>query len=92
MKKFNSLQHISLPGIVKWRHTIDNDWSGDPAIFFWVLLTDNASKPENLRKTTAAFMNLINSKVDLRGDWGLIPYFNFRSVSEQAELKDEVYD
>jgi len=37
-------------------------------------------------------MNLINSKVDLRGDWGLIPYFNFRSVSEQAKLKDEVYE
>lgn len=92
IKEFNKLLHIRVPGVVKWRYTLDNDWSGDPAIFFWVLLTDDASKPEILRTTTAAFMNLINDRIDLRRDWGLIPYFNFRSVSEQAKLKDEVYE
>ena len=92
IKEFNKLRHISIPGVVKWNYTLDNDWSGDPAIFFWVVLSDDASKSEKLRTTTAAFMNFINNKVDLRGDWGLIPYFNFRSVSEQAKLKDEVYE
>ena len=91
ISELNSLRHISIPGIVKWNYTLDNDWSGDTAIFFWVVLTDDASKSEKLRKTTAGFRNLIDNKVDLRGDWGLIPYFNFRSVSEQADLKDEVY-
>jgi hypothetical protein len=92
IKEFNKLRHKSIPGVVKWHYTLENDWSGDPGIFFWVVLTDDASKPEKLRTTKAAFMNLINKKVDLRGVWGLIPYFNFRSVSEQANLKDEVYE
>lgn len=35
---------------------------------------------------------MINEHVDLRGEWGLIPYFNFRSRSEPAKLKDEVYE
>ncbi len=43
-------------------------------------------------ETTSAFIAKIYNHVDLAGDWGLIPYFNFRSLSEQTELKDEVYD
>ena len=34
--------------MVKWRHTLGEDWTGDPAIFFWVTLTDEASKKDNL--------------------------------------------
>jgi hypothetical protein len=92
IREFNSLRQIPTPGVVKWNYTLDRDWSGDPAIFFWVVLTDDASKPDKLRRTTAAFRTLINNRVDLLGDWGLIPYFNFRSQSEQAELKDGVYE
>jgi hypothetical protein len=92
VKMLNQLAHVVIPGVVKWRYTFDDDWSGDPAIFFWVVVTDEASKPQNLRQTKAAFIAMINKHVDLPGEWGLIPYFNFRSRSEQAELKDEVYD
>jgi len=92
VKKFNQLAHVSIPGVVKWEYTFENDWSGDPAIFFWVILTDEASKPENLRRAKAAFISKINKHVDLTGEWGLWPYFNFRSYSEQAKLRDEVYD
>jgi hypothetical protein len=92
VKKFNQLAHVVIPGVVQWRYTFENDWSGDPAIFFWVILTDEASKPQNLRQARAAFIATINNHVDLPGEWGLIPYFNFRSRSEQAKLKDEVYE
>jgi hypothetical protein len=92
VKKFNQLAHVVIPGVVKWRYTFENDWSGDPAIFFWVIVTDEASKPQNLRHAKAAFIATINNHVDLPGEWGLIPYFNFRSRSEQAKLGDEVYE
>ena len=92
VKKFNGLAHFVIPGVVKWRYTFENDWSGDPAIFFWVVVTDEASKPQNLRQTKSAFIAKINNHVDLAGEWGLIPYFSFRSLSEQVELKDEVYE
>jgi hypothetical protein len=92
VKKFNQLAHVVIPGVVKWRYAFENDWSGDPAIFFWVILTDEASKPQNLPQAKAGFIAMINDHVDLPGEWGLIPYFNFRSRFEQAELKDEVYE
>jgi hypothetical protein len=90
--KFNQLEHVVIPGVVKWRYSFDNDWSGDPAIFFWVTLTDQASKPQHLGQAKAAFIATINNHVDLAGERGYIPYFNFRSVSEQAKLRDDVYE
>jgi hypothetical protein len=92
VKKFNQLAHVHIPGVVKWRYTFENDWSGDTAIFFWVTLTDPAIKPSNLRQTKAAFISTIKNHVNLPTEWGLFPYFNFRGQSEQAVLKDQVYE
>jgi hypothetical protein len=44
------------------------------------------------KQARAAFIGTINGHIDLAGEWGLIPYFNFRSHSEQLELKVEVYE
>jgi hypothetical protein len=90
-KKLNGIMPQPSPGVVKWRHTFGNDWTGDPAIFFWVTLTDEASKKDNLSKATEAFRNEFGRRIDFQNDWDLIPYFNFRSESEQAILKGEVY-
>ncbi|MGA3039822.1 MAG: hypothetical protein ABSF54_03410, partial [Bryobacteraceae bacterium] len=57
VQKFNQLAHVVIPGVVKWRYTFENDWSGDPAIFFWVIVTDEASAPRNLRQVKAAFIS-----------------------------------
>jgi hypothetical protein len=91
-KQFNRIAHIAVPGVVRWWHTFGNDWSGDPAIFFWVVLTNEASLPNRLRAVTTAFTNLITQRVDPLGQWGLIPYFTFRSQAEQDLLKDEVFE
>jgi hypothetical protein len=43
-KQLNALSPLPL-GVVKLRYTLDNDWSSDSAIFFWITLSDeNASK------------------------------------------------
>jgi len=78
-------------GAVKWRYTIDEDWSGDPAIFFWITLSDETADPRILGQTARRIKDLIYRQVDPQGQWGLIPYFNFRSQSEQAQLKDEAF-
>jgi len=91
LKELNGIMPQPSLGVVKWRHTFGNDWAGDPAIFFWVTLTDEASKKDNLSKATEAFRNELYKRIDFQNDWDLIPYFNFRSESEQAILKDEVY-
>jgi hypothetical protein len=79
------------PGVVNLRYTVDNDWSGDPAIFFWITLSDEAAHPAILSQTARRIRNVITHQLDPAGQWGLIPYFNFRSQSEQAKLKEEVF-
>jgi hypothetical protein len=79
------------PGVVNFRHTVENDWSGDPAIFFWITLSDEAARRPVLSKTSRNIMDFITQRLDPIGQWGLIPYFNFRSQSEQANLKEEVF-
>ena len=90
-KRLNGIMPQPSPGVVKWRHTFGNDWAGDPAIFFWVTLTDEASKKDQLSQTTEAFKKALSERIDFQNDWDLIPYFSFRSESEQALLNDEVY-
>jgi len=90
-KELNGVMPQPSLGVVKWRHTFGNDWTGDPAIFFWVTLTDEASKKENLSRATEEFRKVLCEQIDFQNDWDLIPYFNFRSQSEQAVLNDEVY-
>ena len=63
------------------------DWNGDPAIYFRVLLTDHASQRSVLGDVTARVGDeLFDSLQFERSDY--IPYFYFRSKSEQDKLKD----
>lgn len=78
-------------GVLNVRFTIDSDWSGDPAIFFWITLADEAADRAILSDTTHRVISYINEKMNPMSQWGLIPYFNFRSQSEQAKLRDEVF-
>ena len=78
-------------GVVNFRYTVENDWSGDPAIFFWITLSDEAARLAVLSQTSRGIMDFVTQRLDPVGQWGLIPYFNFRSQSEQASLKEEVF-
>lgn len=90
IERLNSLTPMPA-GVVNMRYTIENDWSGDPAIFFWITLSDATADRAVLPKTTKHIIEFITKRVDPAGRWGLIPYFNFRSQSEQAKLKEEVF-
>jgi hypothetical protein len=90
IKHINALAPLPA-SVVNFRYTVDNDWSGDPAIFFWITLSDEAARRAVLSQTSRRIMDLITQKLDPIGQWDLIPYFNFRSQSEQASLKEEVF-
>jgi hypothetical protein len=67
------------------RYSVSHDWNGDPAILFWVLLSDNASRAEVLAGVTGR----ISGKLfDRLGDSDYTPYFYFRCKSEQDKLQD----
>ena len=89
--EINSILAQPIPGVVKWKHNFDRDWSSDEAIFFWVTLSDEASTREVRSKTTSAFEKLLTDNIDFQNDWDLLAYFHFRSESEQAKLQDKVY-
>ncbi len=78
------------PDVVRIRYSFGEDWTGDPSIFFKVLLTDAASRPAKLGKVV--------SRAELRiaeefpGEaLGLNWYTSYRSQSEQRELADPAW-
>ncbi len=80
------------PGeVVRVRYSFGEDWSGDPAIYFRIVLSDEASEDDRLADVTQRIRR------ELVDDLGLdasdyFPYFNFRSKSEEDKLKDPEWE
>lgn len=77
------------PDVVRIRYDIGEDWSGQWAIFFRVVLTDDAAR-RRLRDIANNVVSGLARRLDFLG-MGVFPYHNFRSVSEQAELREEAW-
>jgi hypothetical protein len=76
--------------VVRIRFDVDSDWIGNPSLFFKVILTDRASRPEKLREVTQRVTRKITNEAKT-DQTGLHAYFSFRSRSEQAKLKDPAW-
>lgn len=89
-KAVQRAQKALAPNVIRIRYSLGNDWTGDPSIFFRVVLSDTASRPSNLQKVAQRVtLRLIN---EVRSDeFGLHAYFNFRSESEQAQIKEPAW-
>jgi hypothetical protein len=74
------------PHVVDLTFTLGNDWSGEPAVFFMVILSNPASRREQLLRITNQVSNAIVQMVQPLEQWGVLPYFNFRSEAEQAKI------
>ena len=79
------------PGeVVGIRYSLGDDWSGDPGIFFKVLLTDAASR----REVIGDFVHRISwalSEIVFLDSPDYYPYVNYRSESEQQKLNDPAW-
>jgi hypothetical protein len=80
--------------VVRIRHTFSQDWDGDPAIYFKILFTDEAlrrgrlTEPRNrVRDALIKDLGLYDSEYT-----AFIPYFDVRTESEQAQLKDPKWE
>ena len=78
------------PDVVRIRYSLDNDWIGDPSVFFRIVLSDDASSKAQLsdiaEKVALRILNEVKTE-----ELGLHPYFNFRSFSEQAQLQEAAW-
>lgn len=78
------------PDVVHIRYSLGEDWSGAGAVFFRVILSDQASKRANLRQVARRVSGTVLNAVQPE-ELGLQAYFNFRSESEQAKLREEAW-
>ena len=79
------------PDVVRIRYSFANDWTGDPSIFFRIVLSDDvASRTGQLGETAERVSQTIRNEVDAE-QLGLHSYFNFRGLSEQAELQEPAW-
>lgn len=77
--------------VIRIRYSVEEDWSGDPAIFFRVVLRDRASAPSRLHEVAQNISEAIEREV--RPDLlGLEAYFHVRSDSEQKQLRDKDWE
>jgi hypothetical protein len=78
------------PAVVRIRYSLDSDWTGDPSIFFRIVLSDEASGKAQLseiaHRVALAILNEVKPE-----ELGLHSYFNFRSLSEQEQLKEPAW-
>ena len=83
------------PGEVAWvRYSFGEDWSGDPAIYFRIVLTDEASSGDRLREVADRVENALFDDLRLSepeySEYNA--YFNFRSKSEVDKLKEPEWE
>jgi hypothetical protein len=78
------------PSVRRIRYQFGEDWTGEPVIFFRVLLSDNAVKRRNLRKIAPLVVSRMTDEFFAIG-LGLIPHFNFRSEAEQAKAHEPAW-
>jgi len=83
------VERLFAPDVVHIRYEIGTDWSGDWAIFFRVVLSDEASK-QRLRDVATQVVHELAGRLDFPA-LDLCPYHNFRSESEQAALREEAW-
>jgi len=81
--------NLLAPDVVYIRYEIGKDWSGDWAIFFRVVLSDEAGA-ERLREVATNVVSRLAERLDFPS-MGVFPYHNFRSVSEQEAIREEAW-
>jgi hypothetical protein len=71
--------------------SIGTDSTDEPALFFRIILTDAASREDRLADVTSRVTATLFDSLHPIENWGLTPYFSFRSLSEHRQLNDPVW-
>jgi len=78
------------PSVRYIRYDIGQDWSGQWAVFFRVMLSHDAVR-NRLREVATRVVWRTSDRLDLPS-LGLFPYFDFRSETEQAKLHEPAWE
>ncbi len=89
-EEVRALEADFAPDVVRIRYDIGEDWSGQWAIFFRIVLSDDAAK-YRLRQIATNVVSSLADRMNFAA-LGIFPYHNFRSQSEQAVLREEAWE
>jgi hypothetical protein len=80
--------------VVRIRHTFSRDWDGDPAIYFRIVVTDEARRTIPLKDLTGRVEDaLIKDLALYTSEYSIYnSYFYFRTKAEQDESKDPQWE
>jgi hypothetical protein len=73
---------------VRVNYSRETDSTDKPSIFFRIVLTDAASREDKLAEVTNRIKTIVFDEVRPLENWGLFPYFSFRSESEQEKRNE----
>jgi len=74
------------PDVVDIVTTFGYDSTEEPAAFFMVILADAATGPDRLLDVANKVQDRMVQQIEPLAKWDVLPYFNFRSKSEQEKL------
>ena len=77
--------------VVRIRFNLAEDWTGDPAVYIRVVLTDKASQEEYLYDIAQRVRSKVKKEIKVE-DLGLHPYIRFRILAETFQYKDAAWD
>src|SRR5580698_7310562 len=70
--------------VARVRHSVGSNTTGEPSIFFRIVLWDWAADEKVLGEVAERIETTLFYDLHPVENWGLMPYFSFRSYSEQA--------
>jgi hypothetical protein len=80
-------QHFG-PEVEHIAYSLGPDSTGEPSLFFRILLSDAYVREDTIADLTGRIATALFDAVRPIENWGLRPYFNFRSKSEQDRRYD----
>jgi uncharacterized protein YPO0396 len=88
----SEIERTFRPQVVRILHTLGNDSTGEPAVFFLILLSDEtASHRDRLWSVTNRISMEIEQRIEPLDQWGVLPYFSFRSQFEHMQMNEPAW-
>lgn len=84
-KRIATVKQAMKREVASIEYRTDFDWTGDPAIFFMVILNDAATRGKRLGESAAAVRKMLWEPLDSPHS-DMLVYVNFRGKSEHERL------
>lgn len=82
----NAASGLTQP-VVSVTPSLGTDWNGESAVFFQIVLADGTPRSQLLSLTKRISQAIVRQVQPLE-EWGVLPYFNFSTQSEQARTNE----